>query len=843
MVKKQLLSIALCILFSLNISATRKVEDFNFEWEFAKGDLQGAEQVLFDDADWQNVRLPHDWSVNEDFTQENSAGATAFLPGGIGWYRKAFKVPQSDEGKVISVEFDGVYTNSTVWINGHKLGSRPNGYAAFSYDLSPYINYGNDNVIVVKADRSAYVDSRWYPGSGIYRKVKLVTKNKVHIPQWGIKITTPEVSTEEALVILKTELVNADKRRAKYTLHTTIFDDNGQEVISETNDKVLNAGLKDLVIAKMRVRQPALWDCENPHLYTAVSVLSVKGKEVDRCETRFGIRSIHYDANEGFFLNGKNTLMRGVNLHHDGGLVGAAVPDGVWRRRLSLLKEAGCNAIRTAHNPPSAAFLDLCDEMGFLVQDEIFDEFNNPKSKRHNFNQEKAEEVTRGYTEHFDDWAERDLKVMINRDYNHPCIVMWSLGNEIEWTYPRYGASTGYWGSNKATPTTNYYWDEPPLSIEKMKENFYAMDSGEYCLATTVKQLSKWLKEVDTSRPVTANLVIPSVSSFSGYTDALDIIGYSYRQVVYDYGHKHYPEKMILGTENFPRWHEWKYVIERPFIPGMFIWTGIGYLGESSRWPSHGGGSGLLNLAGFKNPAFYQFKGFWTEEPVLYLTTQTFDKSPYKLQNDRVVEKVEGWWKRQKWGWQAVNEHWNYEYGDTVAVEAYTNCDKVELFLDGVSQGIVYLKDNEDRILKWAVPYSAGRLEAKGHLPNGEIINYVIVTSQAPAAIRLTVDKAELEANNYDVAHVVAEIVDANGVVVKHADLAQHIQFDIEGDARMLGVDNGADTNIEGFYKNTVMTYRGKCLMILQANDTAGEVKVNVSAEGLKGSELILKVK
>ena len=842
---KNLVWTILILMFFISCNTSeepRMVEDFNFEWVFARGDIEGAYETDFDDSQWRAVRLPHDWSVEEGFSQENTAGATAFMPGGIGWYRKSFVVPKEAEDKVIWVEFDGVYNNATVWINGHKLGNRPYGYSAFKYDLTEYLHFGKENSIVVKADRSAYVDCRWYPGSGIYRNVKLVTASKVHIPQWGTYITTPVATKETAKVIIETSINNATKEQANFTLLTRIVNPSGQLVAEKEELVNLSPNASTKINQSIALIKPLLWDTENPYLYKALSFIKSHGKVIDNFETTFGIREIRFDANEGFFLNGKNTLLRGVNLHHDGGLVGAAVPDGVWERRLQTLKVGGCNAIRTAHNPPSEAFLDLCDRMGFLVQDEAFDEMNNPKSKRHNFNQEKAEEVTKGYTEHFSEWSERDLKAMVRRDRNHASIIMWSIGNEIEWTYGRYGTATGYWGSNKATPTTNYYWDEPPFSVEKMKDLFFAADSGEYCLATTANQLSKWLKEEDLSRPVTANLVIPSVGHFSGYTDALDIIGYSYRQSVYDYGHENYPDKMIVGTENFPRWHEWKYVIERPFIPGMFIWTGVGYLGEAKNWPSHGGGSGLLNLAGFKNPAFHQFRSFWTEEPVLYLTTQVVEKSPYTSEAGKVVEKEKDWWKTQKWGWQKVNEHWNYAPGKEVAIEAYTNCTSVELFLNGKTLGTQQLNDNEDRILKWIVPYASGELTAKGILPDGSTLVETVKTAGKAVAVKLSFDKESLEADFYDVAHLVAQLVDANGVEVKEEGQKSRITFKVEGDCRILGVDNGSDTNVEGFNSNTVMTYRGQCLMIIQANGNKSKVKATAFCDGLESGKVELEI-
>jgi hypothetical protein len=818
--------------------------DFNFDWKFMRGDNPGAYEPGFDDSGWEEIRLPHDWSILEDFTTTEGAGPTAFLPGGIGWYRKTFRLPEAQKGLVAWIEFDGVYNNSTVWLNGHKLGDRPYGYAPFSYDLTDYLKDGNEaNVIAVRVDRSAFIDSRWYPGSGIYRNVRMVTKRPVHIPQWGTVIRTPLVLPEKAEVKLTTTVRNQTGDAARVGISVRITDPDGRLTAELQGTLEIESGGTGKFEDLLEIEGPRLWHPDHPHLYTADIRVMRAGKTLDWEKVVFGLRTIRFDPEEGFFLNGKTTEIRGVNLHHDGGLVGAAVPDGVWERRLKLLKEAGCNAIRTAHNPPSEAFLDLCDRIGFLVQDEAFDEWNNPKDKRNNFNQEKAEKVTRGYTHHFDEWAERDIKAMVRRDRNHPCIIMWSIGNEIEWTYPRYGAATGYWGSSRVRPDINYYWDEPPLPVDEMKRRFNSADSGRYQLAPTARKLADWIREEDLTRPVTANLVIPSVGHWSGYTDALDIVGYSYRQVVYDYGHRLYPDKMILGTENFPRWHEWKYASERPFIPGIFIWKGVGYLGEARNFPDHGGGSGLLNLAGFRNPAYHHFKSFWTDEHCLYRTTQTVDKSTYKKDpvSGSVVEKEPDWWKRQKWGWQDVNEYWDYPSGEEIAVEAYTNCDRVELFLNGEPAGTQILGECEDRILKWIIPFREGTLTARGTMADGTIVEEEIRTTGGPSAVEIMVDKESLKADHYDVVHVVAHLVNLEGRPVKHEE--RRIRFKVEGDCRILGMDNGSSTNVEGFQSDEVMTYRGKCLLILQSNGVADEIRITASSAGLESETVNLRIR
>lgn len=819
-------------------ASARTDEDFNFGWKFHLGDSTEASAAEFPDAEWRSVRLPHDWSVEHSFTQENTAGATAYLPGGVGWYRKHFYVSAESQGRRISIEFDGVYTDSKVWINGHLVGKRPNGYTAFSYDLSEHLRYGEENVIAVRADRSAYIDCRWYPGSGIYRDVRLVSRHATHIPQWGVFVSTPSVTAEKATVSVQTDLTNLGDALETLTLETELFFDGQSQAKTRTRLKL--AGTEQTQVAQeFLLESPQLWDIETPNMYLAVSRVYSRSGLIDTEETRFGVRSFRFDRDTGFYLNGENVPLKGVCLHHDGGLVGAAVPDGVWERRLRTLKAAGCNAIRTAHNPPSAAFLDLCDELGFLVQDEAFDEWNNPKDKKHNYGQQEADPLTTGYTEYFTEWSQRDLQAMVLRDRNHPSIVMWSIGNEIEWTYPGYETATGYWGATKKGDV-NYYWDEPPYSIDEIKHLYLHADKGDYDLASTARDLADWVRDIDTTRPVTANLVIPSVSNFSGYAEALDIVGLSYRQSVYDYVRKNYPDLTILGTENWARYHEWKYAVDRDFISGIFLWTGIDYMGESKEWPRRGSTSGLLNFAGFEKPSYHLFKTLWSDEPHIYMTTQTVAASPYHwdASEQQLVEKEENWAARQKWGWHDVNEHWDYADGETVAVEVYTNQSAVELFLNGKSLGIQELDTQTDRILKWQVPYAAGELVAKAVNAS---VEETLRTAGVFAGIDMEADKLELEANAYDVSHFTIQLVDANGTPVRTDD--QEVTFEIEGPAHLLGVDNGLVDSVQDYQSKRLVTGNGKALMILQSTKSAGEVRVTARSGDVSSKPITLQIK
>ncbi|MBT7862044.1 MAG: DUF4982 domain-containing protein, partial [Gemmatimonadetes bacterium] len=734
----------------------RSTQDFNFDWMFARGQ-EGFDQPEPGSDAWQEVRLPHDWSIHEPLAN-NADISSDRLPGGIGWYARQFSMPSAVQGRCTRIEFDGVYNNAEVWINGVTLGRHPYGYTAFSYDLTPHLRYGAAaNTLAVRVDRTAYVDCRWYTGSGIHRDVKMVTTSALSIEQWGTTITTPVISDEMCEVTVVNTIGNLHAEAKQFKLVVTLYDDSGQQVSEGTSALTLDAGQRATFTQDLTINAPRRWDTVSPHLYRARCVLLDDVGPVDETDSTFGIREIAYDAATGFYLNSHPTLLKGVCLHQDGGGVGAAVPDGVWERRLRLLKEAGCNAIRTAHNPPSEAFLHLCDRLGFLVQDEAFDEFDHPKDKRKNYAERITEDVTRGYTESFDQWAERDIRSMVRRDRNHPSIVMWSLGNEVEWTYPNYGAATGYWDE---TNDASYYWTLPPCDAGTLKTNFAGLEHGEHVLAETAARLARWVREEDTTRPVTANLVLPSIGHFSGYTDVLDIVGYSYRTVLYDYGHEHYPEKPIFGAENWCKWSEWKPVLEKRFVPGIFLWTGINYIGETSEPGRRGSGSGLLDFAAFDTPSYHHFRTFWRDEPHIFASTIELAASEYRLGPEGdVVDEEEGAWKRRTWGWQPYRMHWNYDEGDPIVVEVFSNCPEVELFLDETSLGIRRLADFEDRIIKWHLPFAAGRLRAVGHRGTDRV-SYEIQTGGAPARIALIPDKTVLAADGYDVVHLTAQLLD-----------------------------------------------------------------------------------
>ncbi len=820
----------------------KRAVDFNFGWKFSLEEHPNAFDPSFDDGHWRALNLPHDWVIeNKPDSTFKFWQATGRIPGkGIGWYRKTFKL-DIEEDEVCYVLFDGIYNNATVWINGSQLGFHPYGYSPFYYDLTSYLNRdGKENVLVVKVDHTRYADSRWYTGAGIYRNVELIKTNKLHIPIWGTFITTPEVSSESANVRVQVKIRNDFYKPKNISLNTSLVAPGGITIAQKRQE--VNIDEEKEFIHEFDLKNPLLWDTKNPHLYTAINWIEENGEVVDIYETRFGIRSIKFDAEEGFFLNGEHTLIKGVCLHHDAGLVGTAVPKGVWRRRLEILKAAGCNAIRSAHNPVSSEFLDLCDEMGFLVQDEFFDEWDYPKDKRFNMNQQSVHYETQGYVQHFQDWAEKDIATTILSHRNHPSIIQWSIGNEIEWTYPRNQDATGFF--NNLDWNGNYFWSEPPFSPEKISQMLEILPKEEFDIGETAQKLSDWTRQYDTTRPVTANCILPSVSHLNGYADALDVIGYSYRRVLYDYGHQNYPDVPIMGTENVPQYHEWKAVIDHPHIAGTFLWTGIQYMGEvHGDWPTRTNGSGLLDLAGYLLPPYHMFKSLWSDTPHIYMTTNKYDqikyqgKQIYRLNQSMEVEEYQpGAWKEFVWGWQSVNEHWNYQEGDTIIVEIITNSEQVELFLNDKSLGIKNRASFEDNILKWAVIYEPGVLKAVGQ----NEIDYQYETAWEPHKMEVRVDKSNLMADNYDVAHIEVQLVDSKGVPVRLDD--KQISFEVDEKLKVLGVDNGATASDQAFQSDKVMTHKGRALLIVQAKRKPGTAMITIRGEGVIEELINLKL-
>lgn len=890
-----------CTTFAQSGKQAESNTDFNFNWRFKLVQVDSQDDYSVNgvrDSDWRLLDIPHDWVIEGEFdsTLIDTAPATGFIyGGGIGWYRKHFRL-DLENGQIAQVLFDGVYNHSEVFVNGKRVGEHPYGYSPFYFDITPFVNRNGENVLTVKVDHSRYADSRWYTGAGIYRDVELRINDDVHVPIWGTFITTPMVTSEEAEVNLQVNLANVSGKTRKGVVRTELIDSKGKVIASMDSPYKFKSD-KLLLEQMFSVSDPQLWSISKPTLYQAKTSVFVKGELVDIYESNFGIRSIRFDPATGFYLNGENMKIKGVCLHHDGGLVGAAVPKDVWRRRLQVLKDGGANAVRISHNPGSQEFLDLCDEMGFLVQDEFFDEWDNPKDKRLNKWDEHDDYVSRGYAEIFSEWAEIDLKNTMLAHRNHPSIIQWSIGNEIEWTYSRMSAATGFF--DNMDWQGNYFWSEPPFSIKEIQHQLKTLPTPEKNIGSTGKMLADWTRELDTTRPVTANCILPSATHETDYGRSLDIVGYSYRRVLYDYGRKHYPDKVIMGTENLPQFHEWKAIMERPWISGTFLWTGIDYMGESSTtWPKKGTSSGLLDLAGYPRGSYHMLKTLWSVDPHIHIATQTLEKSINTIDSNSglLVAKDPEAWQHALWDWHDVNNHWNYQLGDTISVEVYSNLEELELYLNESSFGKRQLDEFEDHIYKWAVPFSPGTIKLKGVWGNKEITEE-LSTAGPVYKVSASVDKPVLAADGYSVAHVEVQLVDkvgnpnrvddrlieffieqvprvddvkmsdnpTNGSGGLQTSFANKYSSNIERVklqpntkyelvplstetvksgtiARVLGVDNGSIMNVQKHMAKSIITSEGRAILVIQAGLEAGLVRIKPLSNGLESDYIEIKI-
>ncbi len=787
--------------------------DFNWNWNFTLGSMEDKNyEVEVDDSAWRGVKIPHDWSIEEGYRQEHTAGSNGFLPGGIGWYRKSFEVPKQWRGKEIIVRFEAVYNNSTVWINGHELGFYPNGYLDFEYNLTPYLKSG-ENVIAVRVDRRAYADARWYVGGGIYRNVHLSAHEKIHIPTTGIAVTTPKVSDMSAEVNASVEVANDSTEAAELTLKQQVLF-GGESVASGEKSVSVAAGALAVVENQITIPSPKLWSIEEPSMYELKSELYEGSRLVETKMTSFGVRTLEYNPAKGFFLNGKYTRFKGVNIHHDLGCVGVAAYDAVLHRRLRKLQEMGVNAVRVAHNPQSESFYAMCDTMGLLVMDEFVDEWLKAKGKwivqRSMSN--IADSLQMGYSAHFAEWAEKDVKHMVRRNRNHPSIIMWSIGNEIEWTYNYYYRS--------ATKPKGYggliYVGEVEKDNTQVKKRFAEYSGGHDPLAETAHDLVKWVKAADLSRPVTSGVVIPSVSRISGYTEALDIVGYNYKDWHYESDHEIYPDQLIFGSENVGQYFEWRAVMDKPYIPGIFVWTGIDYLGENGPWPMKGGDYSFFDFACFKTPRGHFFECLWSDTPKTHIVTTPKDQSEFKIGKDGSSYTIE--YRKdplRRWEWFDTFDKWKYTDGEPIVVQVYTNASEVELLLNGKSLGKKKRADfAEDNIILWQVPYAAGKLTAVGLEGGKEVSRYTLSTTGDVAEIFAKGDRCVIKSDGYDVTNIEVSLLDEKGRLVVDSD--EEISIEIDENLQIIGVDNGNKRFVGSHKTNTILSDGGRALVVLQ---------------------------
>ena len=779
----------------------------NDGWKFHQGDLENAAAIGADDAKWQSVHLPHDWSV-ENQLSPTLASATGYLPGGIGWYRKHLAVPAAQKGKKLYVYFEGVYNRSEVFINGTSLGKRPNGYISFRYDLTPYLRYGEDNVLAVKVDHSQDADSRWYTGSGIYRNVWLVPAEPVHLEQWGV-YAYPTVDKNKGTLHVQVALANTSATSANVSIQTELKDASGSTVAKKTTKASVPAGDRGEIQLALDVKNPILWRLDNPNQYTLETVVLQNGTPIERSTVKTGFRTFTFDPNKGFALNGEWMKVKGVCIHHDAGVLGAAVYPEVWRRRLLTLKKLGVNAVRTSHNPQATSLYELCDELGLLVMNEAYDEWEFPKRKwLEGWN--VGTPGFQGAYDFFAEWGERDLADMVKRDRNHLSIFAWSIGNEVDYPNDPYSHPILDGGQSEGGFTQATFGGYKPDAPDAMR------------LGDIAKRLAAVVKQHDTSRPVTAGLAGVAMSNETAYPGVLDIAGYNYTESRYQEDHKRYPERVIYGSENRHDLAAWKAVADNEYIFGQFLWTGIDYLGESGRWPSRGFYSGLLDFGGFIKPRGYYRQSLWASEPMVYIGT-------YPLRGRRPSQRasVDAW------------PVWNYTAGDTIRVVSYTNCTAVNLYLDGQPITAQAGFDAETGVHYWDIPYRPGKLEAVGLHGGAEAARYAIQTSGRSFRLTATVDRQRLQRDR-DVAHITIQVVDEHGIPVALAD--DNITVEIDGPARLLGLEGSNNTDMSDYTDDTHRAYRGRLLAYVETTGHAGPVTITCSAPWLTPIEVPLQV-
>jgi hypothetical protein len=792
-----LISMLLTLNFVYGQVSFGEPQKINNNWVYSAGDHPDAARPDFDDSNWRVLNLPHDWSVEGTYSP-HLASCTGYLPGGIGWYRKTLDIPTAAANKQVYIYFEGIYRDGEVFINGHSLGMRPNGYISYMYELTPYIVEGEKNVISVRVDHSQSADSRWYTGSGIYRDVYLVIANEVHIEQWGVYYTTPSVTSNRANMQVQTSVVNKSLKTENVTVLQELKDNTGNTIARTSERTSIAAGQSSDVKQSLNVRSPQLWSLHNPYLYELHTTVFIGRQIVDQSITRAGIRTMDFDANTGFSLNGENMKVKGVCLHHDAGSLGSAVPREVWERRLHILKSLGVNAIRTSHNPQAPDLYHLCDELGLLVINEAFDEWEFPKKKwLEGWN--VGSPGFQGPADFFQEWAEQDLKDMILRDRNHPSVFMWSIGNEVD--YPN-------------DPYSHPVLDEEGIDQQHIS-GYQPNQPDANRLSTIALRLAAIVREFDPSRAVTAGLAGPVMSNETEYPGALDVVGYNYTERRYATDHEKYPERVFYGSENRHDMNAWKATRDNDYIFGQFLWTGIDYLGESFRWPSRGFTSGLVDLAGFVKPRGYFRQSLWSNEPMVYIGT-------YRVRRERSPDSN-------------ANAIWNYNPDDEIRVVSYTNCEEVELFLNGKSVGERKADIDDTGVISWDIPYSPGNLEVVGYIDGIETARHNIQTSKRPHAIKAKAYKPNIAAQR-GVAQIEIQIVDEDGIPVFFAD--NEISCTISGAAKLLGMEASNPSDMGNYKNNRLRAHQGRMIVYVEATGEKGTALVNLSSPWLDGATI-----
>lgn len=791
---------------------------------FHLGDEPDAWQAWYDDTGWQEVTLPHDWSVTLPFDRNCSSG-TGYLPGGIGWYRLHIKPDESWRGRQISICFDGVYKNSRVWCNSYYLGERPNGYISFSYDITEQFRYDADNIISVYVDHREIADSRWYTGSGITRKVTLRIEESIHPVENGIFFSTPQVNSEQAFCEITQELVNCTDQDNQVTVTSLLFAPDDTLISEQIAHQEITA--HDTCVTKVQstVPHPCCWTPETPSLYTLKTYLSYKEGEQSvhtLADTRkVGIRSLRFDADEGFFLNDVPYQFKGVCVHEDAGCFGNAVPAAVWHRRLAKLKAMGCNALRMSHNPHMPELYALCDALGFFAIDEAFDEWEGPKNKwstGHNVYPPKHQ----GYYVNYPKWHEQDLTDMILRDRNHPSIVMWSIGNEIDYPndpycHPSFSTMTGNNDSNKPAAERMYNPSRPNAQR----------------LAVLSRELCEIVHKTDATHPVTLAAAFPELSAKLGFIDPLDVVGFNYKEHLYEEHHKAFPDKPFLGSENGHSLSAWKAVTDNAYISGQFLWTGIDYLGEAHGWPIHGSGAGLMTMAGFEKTGYYRRQSLWSSIPMIHLATIAAEDSCRTSWGETSKQPIDC-------EFAPVSECWDYVQDEEVVVKCYTNLPQVELILNGKTLG-TYDKDEEKDCILVTLPFAPGELKATG-VGVHQRISDTLHSTGSPCQMSAEVYQPEKDTpaenltyvseltNGRNLYQIAITLLDSNGH--RSYQASSMLQVQVVG-GRLLGLENGDLADVTEYTANYRRAYHGELIAYVQADSDIPAV-VTISGEMLK---------
>lgn len=803
--KKILFSFSLFVSFLLHaqkqnvMTALERNVPFDDAWLFTKDSVVGAEQTSFDDGAWTKVDLPHDWSIEDLPNQtpghvvgpfdKNSPGfiSTGFTIGGTAWYRKKFVTQKREEGKNVSLHFDGVYMNADVWLNGHLLGSHAYGYTPFYFNLSPHLKPpGQENVLAVRV-RNEGKNSRWYSGSGIYRHVWLNITHPVHIVPWGVFVTTPVVEEGSAVVKVAISIANRLETESAVSVVTTILSPEGKTIGQVGKSVKLERNASQTDSQTIRIGNPALWSVETPRLYKAVTKVVAGGKTLDRVETTFGIRTIRFDAANGFTLNGKRVLLKGGCIHHDNGPLGAAAIDRAEERKIEILKKNGFNAVRSSHNPPSQALLNACDRLGMLVINEAFDMWERPKNPQ-------------DYHLYFKDKWKEDLRALILRDRNHPSVIIWSIGNEI----PERADSSG-------------------LRI--------------------TQQLVNEVRNLDPTRPVTEAICQFWETENRGKQWAatepvfalLDIGGYNYLWQRYEEDHQQFPHRVMLGTESYAReaLENWNMVEKHPYVIGDFVWTAMDYLGEASighayldtvrqrkpilGWPWFNAWCVDIDLIGQKKPQSYYRDVVWRQRPIAMAVHRPIPSG--------MIENV------SDWGWPDELQSWTWPGAEGVPlqVRVFSRAPMVRLFLNGKVVGEQKIADTSITAV-FEVPYSPGTLKAVNVYGDKEKEGVTIKTAGAPNRIQLSADRSSIKASRNDLAYITVEIIDKNNQVVPNAEVP--VQFSISGAGELLAVGNANPKEPASFRKAAHKTFRGRCLLVIRPNKNPGIIVVRATAAG-----------